>query len=225
MRLDEKELSLYAVTDRSWLFGETLEAQVQKALKGGITMLQLREKNMPKEAFLEEAVRMKELCKNYRVPLIINDDVQIAKSVDADGVHVGQGDMDVKTARRILGADKIVGVSAHNIEEALRAEADGADYLGVGAVFGTSTKDDAGRLEHEMLEKICSAVKIPVVAIGGISKENIIALKGRGISGVAVVSAIFAQPDIESAARKLKETLYMQKILGNGEENEKGSNL
>lgn len=203
MRCDKKDLLVYAVTDRSWLNGAPLGKQVEQALKGGITFLQLREKDLGIERFREEAMEIKELCKRYQVPFVINDNVDVALAVDADGVHVGQSDMEAGNVRVKLGESKIIGVSVHNVEQALLAQEHGADYLGVGAVFGTSSKDDAKDVSHEMLRAICEAVDIPVVAIGGISKDNIMQLKGSGICGVAVISAIFAQKDIESAAREL----------------------
>lgn len=204
MNCDKNKLLLYAVTDQSWLGEEPLYRQVQKAIKGGVSLIQLREKELDRTAFLEEAVEIGKLCRMYGVPLIINDDVEVAKQAGADGVHVGQKDMKPDQVRKLLGPDKIIGVSAHTVEEALLAEEAGADYLGVGAVFGSSTKTDVTVLSHEMLKEICEAVKIPVVAIGGINRRNIMELKGTGISGVAVVSAIFAQPDIESAAADLR---------------------
>ncbi len=205
MKCDKKDMLLYAVTDRSWLGEETLYEQVEKALKGGATFVQLREKKLSEEAFLEEAAQIKELCKQYKVPFVINDNVEIAKQIDADGVHVGQDDMEAGNVREILGEDKIIGVSAHNVEEALRAEANGADYLGVGACFSTSSKPDAGNISHETVKAICEAVKIPVIGIGGISKENILQLSGNGLCGVAVISAIFAQKDIEAATAELRK--------------------
>lgn len=205
MNCNKKDLLLYAVTDRSWLNGNTLCHQVEQALKGGATFVQLREKNMEREAFLEEAGEMKELCRKYQVPFVINDNVEIALSVDADGVHVGQSDMEAGDVRKKLGPDKIIGVSARTVEQAVLAEKRGADYLGVGAVFPTGTKADAVEVDHEVLKEICSAVKIPVVAIGGITKENVAQLAGSGIDGIAVVSAIFARPDIEEAARELRK--------------------
>lgn len=204
-KLDNKSLLLYAVTDRSWLRGATLYGQVEQALKGGVTMVQLREKGMPPQQLCEEAKRMKELCARYQVPLIVNDQVQVAKSAGADGVHIGQGDMDVRKARRLLGHDKAIGVSARTVEDAVRAWEQGADYLGVGAAFATSTKQDAQVISYERLKAVCEAVPIPVVAIGGITKDNLAQLSGSGICGVAVVSAIFAQPDIQKAAVQLKE--------------------
>lgn len=204
MKCDKKDLLLYAVTDRSWVGEKTLYEQVEAALKGGATFVQLREKNLNEEAFLEEALQIKELCKQYRVPFVINDNVDIAKKIDADGVHVGQDDMEAGNVREILGPDKIIGVSAHNIEEALRAEMHGADYLGVGAVFATSSKPDAGNISHETVKAICGTVKIPVIGIGGISRENILQLKGKGLCGVAVISAIFSRKDIEGATAELR---------------------
>ena len=165
--------------------------------------MQLREKELDKGAFLEEARRLKALCAAYHVPFVINDSVEIAAAVDADGVHVGQSDMEAGDVRAKLGPDKIIGVSAQTVEQALAAEARGADYLGVGAVFHTGTKADATDVSYETLRAICRAVKIPVIAIGGITRDNVEELKGSGICGVAVVSAIFAQPDIERATREL----------------------
>jgi thiamine-phosphate pyrophosphorylase len=204
MKCAEENLLLYAVTDRSWLHGETLYDQVEKALKGGATMIQLREKKLDREHFIEEAREIKELCHRYHVPFIVNDDVDIAVLVDADGVHVGQSDMEALEVRSKLGPDKIIGVSAGTVEEALTAQKHGADYLGVGAVFPTSSKDDADAVSYDTLKAICKAVDIPVCAIGGISVSNVEKLSGSGICGVAVISAIFAQPDIEKAAAQLK---------------------
>lgn len=205
MNCRKEDLLLYAVTDRSWLNGRTLYEQAEEALQGGVTMLQLREKKMPKLEFLEEAERMKALCARYQVPLVINDDAELACRVGADGVHVGQKDTDVLTARRLLGPDKIIGVSARTVGQALLAQEQGADYLGVGAVFPTGTKPDAQVISYERLRSICAAVSIPVVAIGGITKEKLGSLSGSGISGIAVVSAVFAQPDIRQAVRELRE--------------------
>lgn len=201
----KKDLLLYAVTDRSWLGEETLYEQVEKALKGGATFVQLREKELDEEHFLEEAIALKELCHKYHVPFVINDNVTIAKEVDADGVHVGQSDMEADDVRKILGEDKILGVSAQTVEQAVLAEKMGADYLGVGAVFSTSTKKDASAISKERVKAICEAVHIPVIAIGGITADNILTLKGSGICGIAVVSAIFAAKDIEDATGVLLE--------------------
>ena len=204
MKCDKKDLLLYAVTDRSWLGNETLYRQVEKTLKGGATFIQLREKHLDDAAFLEEAVELKELCRRYHVPFVINDNVEIALKMDADGVHVGQSDMEAGNVREKLGPGKIIGVSAQTVEQAVLAEQRGADYLGVGAVFPTGSKDDADDVSHETLKAICEAVSIPVIAIGGISRNNIMELSGSGICGIAVISAIFAQPDIEAATKELR---------------------
>lgn len=211
MKCDKKDLLLYAVTDRSWLNGATLYSQVEAALKGGATFIQLREKNLDEIHFLEEAKEIKKLCKEYGVPFVINDNVELTLEVDADGVHVGQSDMEAGDVRAKLGPDKIIGVSAQTVEQAFLAEAHGADYLGVGAVFPTGSKADAVEVEHETVKAICEAVKIPVIAIGGISKENVLELSGNGLCGIAVISAIFAQKDIESATKELK-TLTKQMV-------------
>lgn len=204
MNCDKKDLLLYAVTDRHWLNGETLYSQVEKALKGGATFIQLREKKLDEGSFLEEAKKIQKLCKEYNVPFVINDNVEIAKEINADGVHVGQSDMEAQNVREILGDDKIIGVSAQTVEQALLAEKHGADYLGVGAVFKTGSKDDAEEVSHDELERICKAVSIPVIAIGGITHDNVKELAGRGIVGIAVISAIFAKKDIENATKELK---------------------
>lgn len=213
MNAKKEDLLLYAVTDRSWLRGETLYAQVEKALKGGATFIQLREKELNEEAFYQEAVELKKLCHQYKVPFVINDNVEIAKKMDADGVHVGQSDMAACDVRKILGEDKILGVSAQTVEQALLAEQMGADYLGVGAVFPTGTKTDAVEVDAETLKAICAAVKIPVIAIGGIKADNLSELSGSGICGIAVVSAIFAAEDITETTKELKEkTLKMIEV-------------
>ena len=205
MNCDRKDLMLYAVTDRSWLGGETLRSQVERAPKGGATFIQLREKELDEGDFLEEAKEIQKLCREYHVPFVINDNVEIAAAIGADGVHVGQSDMEAGDVRRRLGPDKIIGVSAQTAEQALRAQEHGADYLGVGAVFPTGSKADATEVSRETLEEICRAVDIPVIAIGGIGRENVMELKGSGICGIAVISAIFAQKDIEAAAAELKK--------------------
>ena len=208
--MNKEDLLLYGITDRYWLDGRNLKDDVELALKGGTTMLQLREKKLDEENFYKEAVEIKALCKKYRVPFIINDNVELAKKVDADGVHVGQNDMVAQDVRAIIGPDKILGVSTQTVEEAILAEKMGADYLGVGAVFPTGSKDDCWVLSHDLCRDICSAVKIPVVAIGGITKDNIRELKGLGFAGISVISAIFAQKNIEEACRILSsETLSM----------------
>lgn len=203
MKVTEKQLCLYAVTDRTWLREKSLYEQVEAALAGGVTMVQLREKKLALKEFRKEAESINHLCKKYNVPLIINDNVELALAVGAAGVHIGQQDMDIKDARRILGEDKIIGVSARTVDQALAAWRAGADYLGSGAVFGTTTKGDASMLSLETFREICEAVDIPVVAIGGVTEENILKLKGLGAAGVAVVSAIFASEDIRGAARRL----------------------
>ena len=207
MKCDKKDLLLYAVTDRRWLGGRRLADQVEEALKGGVTFVQLREKDLDEERFLEEAREIKKLCGRYGVPFVINDNVDIAQAVDADGVHVGQSDMEAGDVRARLGQDKIIGVSAQTVEQALLAESRGADYLGVGAVFATGSKADASEVDHETVKAICQAVHIPVIAIGGITGENVGALTGTGVCGVAVISAIFAQEDVEEGTRKLKEAV------------------
>lgn len=200
-------MKVYAVTDRAWLKDETLYEQVEKALKGGATFIQLREKDMEDDEFLATALCIKELTDKYNVPFVINDNVDICLKCGADGVHVGQSDMEAGNVRKLLGNDKIIGVSAHTVEEAIAAERAGADYLGVGAVFSTSTKQDADAVSYDTLSEICASVHIPVVAIGGINADNIRELKGSGISGVAVVSAIFAADDIISSTKKIKEAV------------------
>lgn len=204
MRIDRKSMRLYAVTDRGWLKGETLYEQVEKAIKGGVTFVQLREKELDKRAFLSEARQIKALCGKYHVPFVINDSVEIALAADADGVHVGQEDMEAKHVREKLGADKIMGVTAKTVEQAIRAQECGADYLGVGAVFPSPTKKNAIGITHEQLREICAAITIPVVAIGGITLQNIMQLNNTGIEGVAVISGIFAQDDITAAAAELR---------------------
>ncbi len=211
MKCGKKELQLYAITDRHWLNGRSLYEVVKESLDGGVTFLQLREKHLDEDHFLEEAKKLQGLCSEYNVPFIINDNVEIALAINADGVHIGQSDMEMKEAREKLGPDKIIGVSAHTKEEALLAQAQGADYLGVGAVFPTSSKDDAESVSYETLKEICDVVSIPVVAIGGITKDNLHQLSGSGISGISVISAIYAQPDIKEAARELKQCV--QEIL------------
>lgn len=200
----EESLLLYAVTDRHWLDGRTLYDVVRDSLDGGVTFLQLREKELDDETFLEEAVKLQEMAREYNVPFVINDNVDIAVKMDADGVHVGQSDMEAGNVRALIGPDKILGVSAQTVEQALLAQEKGADYLGVGAVFPTGSKDDADEVSFETLKEICDAVSIPVVAIGGITYENTTELKGSGICGIAVISAIYAQSDIKAASEQLK---------------------
>lgn len=213
MNCDKKAMLLYAVTDRTWLGNQTLYQQVEAALQGGATCIQLREKDLSHEAFLKEALEIKELCRSYQVPFIINDNVRIALECGADGIHVGQRDMQAARVRELIGPDKILGVSAQTVEQAKLAEKNGADYLGVGAVFDTSTKKDANPVSHQTLKEITSAVSIPVCAIGGISRENITLLSGTGIHGVALVSAIFASKDIKKECELLR-ALSQEMIKG-----------
>lgn len=205
MKCDKKAMRLYAVTDRAWVGRQTLYEQVESALKGGATCVQLREKELDDDAFLEEAIQICQLCHRYGVPFFINDNVDIAIKCKADGVHVGQEDMEAAQVRRKVGDDMIIGVSVHSVEEALEAVRHGADCLGVGAMFSTSTKTDVHVLPKEVLKDICEAVDIPVVAIGGIGKSNIAQLAGTGVDGVALVSAIFSADDIESECRLLRQ--------------------
>ena len=205
MKCDKHTMLLYAVTDRAWTGPMTLLQQAEAALQGGVTCVQLREKHLEDDAFLAEAREMAALCRRYRVPFIVNDRVDIALACGADGVHVGQEDMEVSAVRRMAGDKLMVGVSAHTVEEAVRAARGGADYLGLGAVFSTSTKADAGAMSRDTLKAICQAVDLPKVAIGGISAKNILELSGSGVDGVAVVSAIFGAPDPRRAAQDLAE--------------------
>lgn len=204
MKCDKKAMLLYAVTDRAWVGRQSLYEQVESALKGGATCVQLREKELDDEAFLKEALEISALCRRYGVPFFINDNVEVAIRCHADGIHVGQEDMAAAQVRRRVGGDMMIGVSAHSVEEALEAVRNGADCLGVGAMFSTSTKTDASVLPMETLRDICAAVDIPVVAIGGIGKSNISRLAGTGVDGVALVSAIFSADDIESECRLLR---------------------
>ena len=212
MNFSESMLHLYAVTDRSWTGKQTLLEQVESALKGGATCVQLREKELDFDSFLAEAVELKTLCSRYGVPLIINDNVEIALRCGADGVHVGQEDMEAGSVRAKVGPDMIVGVTAKTVEQALAAQRAGAAYLGSGAVFGSATKTNARPMSKETLREICDAVTIPVVAIGGINLQNIRELENTGIHGVAVVSGIFAAEDIERESQALLEE--SRKIVG-----------
>ena len=205
MKCDKKAMLLYAVTDRAWVGKQSLYQQVECALKGGATCVQLREKELDDEAFLNEAMEISALCRKYGVPFFINDNVEIAIKCRADGIHVGQEDMEASKVRERVGNDMMIGVSVHSVEEALEAVKNGADCLGVGAMFSTSTKTDVNVMPKETLRDICHAVDIPVVAIGGIGKSNISQLAGTGVDGVALVSAIFASDDIESECRLLRK--------------------
>lgn len=195
---------LYAVTDRAWLKDQTLYEQVESALKGGVTCVQLREKELGDEDFLSEALEIGALCKRYNVPFFINDNVEVAIKCKADGIHVGQDDMSAEDVRKLVGNDMMLGVSVHTVEEALDAVKAGADCLGVGAMYSTATKEDADVVSMEALRDICAAVDVPVVAIGGLGKHNIMKLAGTGVDGVALVSAIFSADDIESECKELR---------------------
>jgi len=205
MKCDKKAMLLYAVTDRAWVGKQSLYEQVESALKGGATCVQLREKELDEDNFLKEAMEISALCRRYKVPFFVNDNVEIAIACHADGIHVGQEDVKASQVRQRVGEDMIIGVSAHSVEEAQEAVRNGADCLGVGAMFSTSTKADVEVLSKETLRDICLAVDIPVVAIGGIGKSNILQLAGTGVDGVALVSAIFAADDIESECRLLRK--------------------
>lgn len=204
MKYTADDLLLYAVTDGRWLGERALSDIVRDALNGGATLIQLREKKLDRSVFLEEAIRVREICEIYDVPLIINDDAEIALVCGAQGVHLGQADEGPKAVRHRLGPEKIIGVSVRTPQQARAAQAAGADYLGVGAVFGTRTKTDAVPVSPETIRAICRSVQIPVVAIGGIDRSNASLLKGTGISGIAVIRDLFAHPDIEGSARALK---------------------
>lgn len=204
MKFSADMLRLYAVTDRRWLNGRTLADTVDSAIRGGVTCVQLREKSLDGGDLLNEAKQVLAVCRKYHVPLIINDDPQIALACGADGVHVGQQDMSPRILRTMLGPEKIVGVSAATVDEAVQAAKDGADYLGCGAVFATGTKTNTRPVDAARLRAVCEALNVPVVAIGGITAENAPQLRGSGIAGIAVVSAIFAQPDPGAAAVQLR---------------------
>lgn len=212
MNCSAKDLRLYAVTDRAWHKEQTLYQQVEQAILGGATFVQLREKQLDDDTFLKEAVEIQKLCRSYHIPFVVNDNVEVAKRMNADGVHVGQSDMEAGDVRAILGPDKILGVSVKTVEQANLAQRRGADYLGVGAMFPTDSKSDASVITLDALRDICRAVDIPVVAIGGIGMHNIATLSGSGIAGIAVISAIFAADDIQTAARGLRTQI--DRIIG-----------
>lgn len=205
MKLCKEALNLYLVTDRTWLGNRKLVEDVEVALKNGVTFLQLREKELNEKDFLKLAIKLKALASRYKVPYVINDSIDIAIASDADGVHIGQGDMNIQEAREKIGPEKLLGVSVRNVRQAKHAENIGADYLGVGAVFPTSTKSDAVDVDWQTLKEICTAVSLPVVAIGGINEENIDQLKGSGINGVAVISAILSSQEIHQATKRLSD--------------------
>lgn len=203
MKFTKQQLQLYAVTDRHWVGKQTLYEQVEAALKNGVTMVQLREKKLDDAQFLREAIKLRDLCHSYQVPFIVNDNVEIAIKSHADGIHVGQEDMAAKDVRKLVGPEMILGVSAHTVEEAKLAQENGADYLGIGAMFPTDTKKDADYVSLATLAEINQAVEIPSVAIGGINQDNLLQLEGTGIAGVSVISAIFGAKDIGQATREL----------------------
>ncbi len=201
--LNKNRCILYAITDRTWLNGHSLEDVVEQSLMGGVDIIQLREKNLDFNSFLESAIKIKKLTEKYNVPLIINDNIEVCRQSNADGVHIGQGDTPLSKARKILGKDKIIGVTAKTIQQALEAQLNGADYLGVGAMFGSTTKKDAIPLTFQQLADIRKSVTIPIVAIGGINANNIDKFANTNVDGIAVVSAIYGQTDIKSATENL----------------------
>lgn len=205
MKFNEKMLLLYAVTDKAWVGNKTLTEQIEDALKGGATIIQLREKNLDEDSFIKEAIQVRDLCHKYNVPLIINDNVDVALKSGADGVHVGIDDTPVADIRKRVPADFIIGATCKTVEQAKIAEADGSDYMGVGAVFPSVTKTNAVRITNEQLREIVSSVSIPAVAIGGINYDNVCEIKGSSVSGIAVISAVFGADDIEKATALLKE--------------------
>ena len=212
-KMKAEDLMVYAITDRYWLNGAKLADQVEDVLKNGATFLQLREKSFTHEEMVAEAKEIKAIAAKYQVPFVINDDIYAAKEIDADGVHIGQDDLDLKETRKLLGEDKIIGVSAHNMKEAKKAYEDGADYLGVGAIFSTQTKNDAQDVSMKTLNEICQKVDIPVVAIGGINQVNVLEFMGIDLDGVAIVSSIFGSEDIQKASSLLKDKI--QRIVSN----------
>lgn len=205
MNFTKEQLNLYLVTDRHWLANRNLEDDVEKAILGGVTMVQLREKNIDNDSFIELAKKVKQVCNKYKVPFIINDNLEVALAVDSDGIHIGQDDLPASLVRQKIGPDKILGVSAHNLDEAIAAKKAGATYLGAGAMFSTTTKDNTTNLSIEQLQAITKNVDIPVVAIGGINYDNCLSLKNCNLAGIAVVSAIMAATDISEAASNLKK--------------------
>lgn len=205
MNFTKEQLNLYLVTDRHWLANRNLEDDVEKAILGGVTMVQLREKNIDNDSFIELAKKVKQVCNKYKVPFIINDNLEVALAIDSDGIHIGQDDLPASLVRQKIGPDKILGVSAHNLDEAIAAKKAGATYLGAGAMFSTTTKDNTTNLSIEQLQAITKNVDIPVVAIGGINYDNCLSLKNCNLAGIAVVSAIMAATNISEAASNLKK--------------------
>lgn len=205
MNFTKEQLNLYLVTDRHWLANRNLEDDVEKAILGGVTMVQLREKNIDNDSFIELAKKVKQVCNKYKVPFIINDNLEVALAIDSDGIHIGQDDLPASLVRQKIGPDKILGVSAHNLDEAIAAKKAGATYLGAGAMFSTTTKDNTTNLSIEQLQTITKNVDIPVVAIGGINYDNCLSLKNCNLAGIAVVSAIMAATNISKSASNLKK--------------------
>lgn len=205
MNFTKEQLNLYLVTDRHWLANRNLEDDVEKAILGGVTMVQLREKNIDNDSFIELAKKVKQVCNKYKVPFIINDNLEVALAIDSDGIHIGQDDLPASLVRQKIGPDKILGVSAHNLDEAIAAKKAGATYLGAGAMFSTTTKDNTTNLSIEQLQTITKNVDIPVVAIGGINYDNCLSLKNCNLAGIAVVSAIMAATNISEATSNLKK--------------------
>ena len=205
MNFTKEQLNLYLVTDRHWLANRNLEDDVEKAILGGVTMVQLREKNIDNDSFIELAKKVKQVCNKYKVPFIINDNLEVALAIDSDGIHIGQDDLPASLVRQKIGPDKILGVSAHNLDEAIAAKKAGATYLGAGAMFSTTTKDNTTNLSIEQLQAITKNVDIPVVAIGGINYDNCLSLKNCNLAGIAVVSAIMAATNISEATSNLKK--------------------
>jgi thiamine-phosphate pyrophosphorylase len=203
LKLDKDTLLLYVVTDREWVGKSSFEEQIEETLKGGATFLQLREKNLSFNEFLEQANKVKKITDKYKVPFLINDNVEVAMESNADGVHIGQGDMNAKEVRALIGDKKVLGVTASTVITAKLAEADGADYIGVGAVFKTNTKEDAEIISMDTIKDICKSVSIPVVAIGGIDETSVLDLKDSGIDGICCISAIFAKENIYEATKNL----------------------
>lgn len=218
MKFNKSMMKLYAITDQSWLNGKTLYEQVEEALKGGVTCVQLREKTLDEDVFLLEARELVSLCHRYNVPLIINDNIEIALKSKADGVHLGQDDACIEEARKVLGQNAIIGVSTHTVDEAIKACQKGADYFGAGAVFVSNTKTNTIPMSKETLKQICEVSSVPVVAIGGITKERLSYFKATGIDGVALISAVFNNENIEEACKEL-HVLLDEIVRGNGYEN------
>ncbi|TQS83985.1 thiamine phosphate synthase [Candidatus Methanomassiliicoccus intestinalis] len=205
MKFTKESLKLYVITDRSWIGNRSMPEEVEKTLKSGATCLQIREKNISYDEYVSKSIELRKICNKYNVPFIVNDNIEVALASGADGVHVGQKDILNKNVRSIIGSDKILGISANSIELAIAAEKAGADYIGVGSIQLSPTKGESKILSTEYVNEICNSVSIPVVAIGGINEQNILRLKGIGIAGVAVISAVFGKEDVAEATYKLRK--------------------